>query len=182
MKPIASGDFAEVFELGDGKVLKAFFDLATAARPDGDRTFIPRILFAAEVDAYVRLQQHPDLEVYVPRYFGTVDPRSFDLSTDRRYSSASGMVLERIDADEFKLHQLDEGILPEVESVIDRIKETVGVDHPWDASCFIPGTRAPFTIIDFAAPAARLAALDKLMDRYGTVPDENRRLLGLDFD
>jgi hypothetical protein len=49
-----------------------------------------------------------------------------------------------------KLAYLDEKIKEKVESVAEEIRDNLDIDNVWDASYFYPGTRAEFTLIDFA--------------------------------
>ena len=49
--PLASGDFADVFDLGNGRVLKAFRKMPLEVAPEADPTLVPRICFEAEKQA-----------------------------------------------------------------------------------------------------------------------------------
>lgn len=177
MHPLASGAFSDVFDLGDGRVLKAFFEIKPEVAPTADPALVPLISFYSELRVYQRLLEHPGLPAYTPQFFGVADPSSYPLATDRIYPC--GLLLEKIPGKPKKLFELDQEIEAAASMVIERLQERVLLEDPWDASCFVPGTRAGFTLIDFATPSDRLAALDKILVRHGHVPPDKRRLLGL---
>lgn len=152
---IAGGVFSEVFAIGDGRAVKAFVEVIPSVNPRADPTLIPRIGFAAEVRAYDSLRKRPDLEAYCPRFFGNVNPLDLPLPAEWPLAAGCGVVLEHIPGRDEKLSSLPRQLRERVEGVIDRIQDATGVDWPWDGSCFIPGTRAEFTIIDIATPALR---------------------------
>src|SRR5687768_3450192 len=53
---VSNGAFCEVFDLGDGTVLKAFFEVALEAAPHADPTLSARVAFSAERNAYLTIQ------------------------------------------------------------------------------------------------------------------------------
>jgi hypothetical protein len=181
MKRIASGAFCEVFDLGNGTVLKAFRDIVPTGQPHADPTLIPRIVFSRERKAYRALQEHPDLEVFLPLYLGETDPRDYPIESACTFTSACGLLLERIPGKDVKLVDLPVKMFTVAETVIEAMKERVLLGDPWDASGFVPGTRRELTIIDFATPTDELVALDRILAKHGgDVPTELLRSLGLE--
>lgn len=176
---IGGGAFSEVFDLGDGRVLKAFKDIALSVAPEADCRLIPTVAFAAEYLAYQRLQAHDDLEPYAPRFFGAASPNDFPLDSTESYSSGCGLLLERIPGEAQKLSRLPKPIQRKADDVLEAMQARVGIDDPWDGSAFVPGTRRPFTVIDFATPSDRFYALDKIVSSHGTVSGEFEQVLGI---
>ncbi len=155
-KPFDSGGCADIYELSEERVLKAFrrrsHTNAFGIVDWEDHDAITRAQFRAEALAYEHLQAHPSLEIYVPRYFGRVDPIEFlQLEPDdQRYLGGCGLVLERIPGRARKMSCVESALEQQVSKVLEQIRDTLGLDHVWDGSCFAPGSRAPFTVIDFA--------------------------------
>ena len=168
-----------MFDLGDGRVLKAFPDMELPVNPKADPRFIPTVAFAAECCAYERLQVYTDLEPYTPQFFGPVDPNDFLFDSTKSYSSGCGLVLELLRGKESKISGLPEPIHAKAEEVLEAMKEHIGIDDPWDGSGFVPGSRRPVTLIDFATPAERFMKLDEIVLRYGTIPDQFEHALGI---
>jgi hypothetical protein len=97
---IANGCFAQVFDMGDGTVVKAFRRKRHVARPkewtDHDR--ITRLLWRTEAEVYEHLQSVPDVLPYIPRYYGRVDPITLGLPQDLPkgpHLSGCGLRLDR---------------------------------------------------------------------------------------
>ena len=179
LRKIGGGAFSEVFDLGDGRVLKAFPDTELSVDPGADPRFIPTVAFAAECCAYQRLQVYTDLEPYAPQFFGPVDPNDFLLDSTRSYSSGCGLVLELLRGKESKILSLPEPICAKADEVLEAMQEHIGVDHPWDGSGFVPGSRRPVTLIDFATPSERFVKLDEIVLQYGTIPEPFEHALGI---
>ena len=178
-RKIGGGAFSEVFDLGNGRVLKAFPNTKLAVAPEADPRFIPTVSFAAEYCAYQRLQVYTDLEPYAPRFFGAIDPNDFLLDSTKSYSSGCGLLLELLRGKEDKIFSLPEPIRAKAEEVLEAMQERVGIDNPWDGSGFVPGSRRPVTLIDFATPSERFAGLDEIVSYHGTIPDQFEHALGI---
>jgi hypothetical protein len=180
LQPFAFGAFCDVFDLGDGRVFKAFRRIRPAVHPAADPDLIPQIAFGAELLAYETLKRHPRIASYAPAFFGAADASSFLQDDVPRYAPGCGLILEKIPGEPRKLFELEAELEREVARVIDEMGEVVFLDDPWDGCCFVPGTRASFTLIDFATPSERFGALDETLIRHGgVVPPEFRHLLGL---
>ena len=179
LNPLSSGAFCEVFNVGGGRILKAFYQIRSKAAPGADPTLIPRMMFNHERRVYSSLQAFPELEVYVPRFLGAASPLDYPLQSTRTFVPFCGLILELIPGNDVKLAELPRPIQRRVEEVIEKMQRRIGLGDPWDASCFVPGTRADFTIIDFATPTERLHELDVILEKHGTVPVHLQRLLGI---
>ena len=71
-------------------------------------------------------------------------------AANTRYIADCGFVLEYIPGTPIKLVHLNPTIRCQVEDLLERFEEEVRLGHVWDSSCFVPGTRADFAVIDFA--------------------------------
>jgi hypothetical protein len=177
---IAHGAFADVFDLGDATVAKIFRRTKhtnDAVRDWADHDFLTSCLFAIEVDAYERLQRRPDLSAYLPRYYGRLDDPSVFLqnsSTGQPFVSACALRLELIPGRDIKAGLVNETLRDDVDQVLWEISDFVGRVNVWDCSCFVPGSRTPFTIIDFAM-WDDLSDAQHYFDRHGRLPDALRK-------
>jgi hypothetical protein len=154
--PFAEGGNADLFDIGDARVMKAFRRKSYFATPPldwRDHEAMTRAMFRTEARAYERLQRHPDLAPYAPNYYGIENPHRVlhDLSdADSRYVGGCGLVLERIAGVATKLSSLDKIVQTKIAAVLKRFRDELDIEYVWDASCFVPGSRAPFTVIDFS--------------------------------
>jgi len=64
----------------------------------------------------------------------------------------------------------------EIEVILEQIRDTVGHINVWDCSCFIPGPRTPFVVIDFAVWEDWIRA-QSLLEEHGTLSEDMRRLV-----
>ncbi len=123
---IGSGDFADVFDLGDGTVVKAFRRLQHTGGDVAewrDEDALTTQLFEAEVRAYERLRRLPDLAVFTPEFFGEIDPyENVDLKESEQYSyvRGCGIRLERILGTDIKFAFLDQQLKEEVHVILER--------------------------------------------------------------
>ena len=88
-----------------------------------------------------------------------------------------GLLLERIPGRDRKFAELEPGLEIRVDAVLRSMQDRIGIDDPWDGSCFVPGSRAAFTLIDFATPTERLAALDGILSTGEPSSEALARLL-----
>jgi hypothetical protein len=178
------GAFADVIDLGDGTVAKAYRRRRHTVRADipldlHDR--LTRRLFQVEAQAYDQLQGVPELETYLPRYFGRLDPAALGLPTSgqEEHLQGCGIRLERLVGSEDKIGNLPAELLNEAESVLKRIHESIGRAWVWDACAFYPGSRRALTLIDFAL-WRDLAEVTEFLEVDGYLADHVLRLTGLD--
>ena len=111
-----------------------------------------RAEFRSEARAYERLQAFPELELFAPKYFGRADPTEVPLKRPdaaTKYLRGCGLVLEHIFGVPAKLAHVEPVLQSKAEAVLKRFRYEVDIRNVWDASCFIPGSRAEFTVIDF---------------------------------
>jgi hypothetical protein len=181
MEPFAAGAFGEVFHLGAGRILKAFYATPSARPPNGDATLIPRIAFAAEKALYEGLAEEPRLERYLPEYFGAADPLQYPLRSKRTMVAGCGLILEFIPGRALKFSELPKDVERRVSAIIGEIGEMFPLAYPWDGSAFIPGSRAPFALIDIATPTDKFVLLDELVKHHGDVPVHQYRRLGIQY-
>lgn len=152
---IARGASANVFAIGSGRVLKAFRRKAHTSGPVSewrDHDAMTRAEFRAEARAYEWLQKYPELERFVPRYFGEADPIALLPHVGNAascYIAKCGLILEYIPGVASKLVHLEPSIRAKVEDFLERFQEEAQMGDVWDSSCFVPGTRAEFTVVDF---------------------------------
>jgi hypothetical protein len=181
---LSHGAFADVFDLDDGTVAKVFRRTSHTnndVRSWDDHEFITRRLFATEVAAYERLQDKPDLVRFIPRYYGTIDQASLTLpasSTGEPYVAGCVLRLELIAGRDIKAGLVAQPLQKEIDDVLWQILDVAGRVHVWDCSCFIPGPRTPFVIIDFAM-WEDLPDVQSYLDEHGHIPDDMRRRLSI---
>lgn len=153
---IGNGASADIYTLGNGRVLKAFLrkSYTEAAVVDwADHDAMTKAEFRFEALSYERLQFFHKLEIFAPKFFGRADPiklLSDDPGAESRYVEGCGLLLEYIPGAALKLARLDLLIKLRVEELLERFRDVLGIRDVWDGSCFIPGNRAEFTVIDFA--------------------------------
>lgn len=179
---LASGAFADVLDIGDGSVVKAYRRQQHTSRPVEDwrdHEALTRGFFEAEATTYERLSKHPDLAVFAPRFLGRIDPVAIsDLAQppERGYVRHCGFRLERVPGQDIKVSRLPEPLRDEVETILERLRDEVQAGHVWDASCFVPGIRFPFTLIDFAT-WDEFTDFQMLLKDQGRFNDEQRAQL-----
>jgi hypothetical protein len=155
-KLIASGASSDVLDLGDGRVLKAFRRISYTDLPVEDwqdHEALTRAVFHNEAVGYEKLQQHADLCVYAPEYFGCLDPIVIGMTAGfppERYVAGCGIVLEQISGVATKIAHLPVALRVSAEHVLEEIRDRITPGNVWDCSCFVPGSRAQITLIDFA--------------------------------
>lgn len=189
------GAYAAVFDLGDGTVVKAYRRKRTTILPVGewrDHEAIIRATWANEVRAYAQIMCDPNLQSFVPEFYGYCNPLeliSEDVVGSLQLLPGCGLRLERIEGRALKLAALASDCRQTVERLLWRIREAVEPGNVWDSSCFVPGSRAEFTIIDFALwdrvddfsePLERRGYLSKAeraeLDALGSIDETSVRL------
>ncbi len=182
---LGSGAFADVFDAGDGTVIKAYRRQRHAPGPldswtDHDR--LTRLLWRTEAECYERLQSHDDVKAFVPIYYGRVDPLQFGIRQDLEkgpYVQHCGLRLEKITGEESKIAHLPKPLICRAEKVLERIGELCGRIDLWDASCIRPGPRTDFVVIDFATSDDYVEVCE-ILERRGAIPPATCAMLRLD--
>jgi hypothetical protein len=176
------GAFADVIALDDGTVIKAFRRQRHASRPD-DWTVhdqITRRLFRTEAESYERLLPHSDLQIYLPHYYGRIDPTEVPLPNSGKgeHLKDCGFRLERLSGEEDKMGVLPDELQAEIDVILERIAEILGNVWVYDASAFYPGKNARFTLIDFGF-WRDLADVTTLLEEEGYLSEHVLKLTGL---
>jgi hypothetical protein len=183
---LGSGAFADVFDIGDGTVIKAYRRQrhAPAAASDGwiDHDRITRLLWRTEAESYERLQPHHDVNTFVPIYHGRVDPVALGLPQDLEkgpHVPGCGIRLEKLRGEESKIAHLPSLLIARAEIVLERIGEICGRINLWDASCIRPGPRTEFAVIDFSH-SDDYGEVCEILERRGCLPESTCAILRLD--
>lgn len=180
------GDTADVFSLGNACVLKAFRRKAHSVHPVADwdeHDALTRAYFRAEVTTYERLQDLPELSLYVPQYYGHADPLQVlrDVpNVEARYVGGCGILMEKIHGPAVKVSRLEPAIQKEVKTILEEIRDRARAPNVWDSSCFLPGTRSPFTVIDFASWGGSLR-YERILETGGTLSEQLRAQLEQEY-
>lgn len=152
----ASGGFADIIDLGDGTVAKVYRHHRHCyddVEDDTHHDFITQKLFEVEARAYECIQSEPNLTNCTPRYFGRLDTKTLALgpsSTGEPYLPGCAFRIERLSGADRKIATVGEPLRSEIERSLQAIRQKVGDLHTIDASCFVPGPRGKFVLIDFA--------------------------------
>jgi len=151
---LSRGASAAVFDAENDMVLKVGIRPASAVGNPGDHDFLVQAFCHHERRAYERLQALPDLVRFTPRYFGRADLSDWPNLTPpdgKVIVPGTGMLLEWLHGKEHKMgNTLEEPFFSIADRALDGILEVVGPCWPYDASAFVPGSRAEVALIDFA--------------------------------
>jgi hypothetical protein len=153
---LASGAFADVFDLGDDTVIKVYRRTSHTADPPedwSDHDFVTGLLCATEVAAYERLQSSAALLQHIPRFLGAVADSTvagLKSSTGDPFVPGCAFRLERIRGCDIKIAPMNPPMQQEIELILEQIHDACKSINLWDCSCFIPGPRRRFVVIDFA--------------------------------
>lgn len=154
-RKINFGACADIFEMPGGRVLKAYRRTAYATKPVHDwedHDLVTEAYFRAEALAYERLQSMAELIRYTPEYFGRADPIELlpIKSASEQFVEGCGLILEFIPGKAIKLNRLKRTTRLKVGLIAAKLNRSLRNVNVWDASCFFPGVRSEFTLIDFA--------------------------------
>ncbi|WP_337171387.1 hypothetical protein [Gemmatimonas aurantiaca] len=153
---LGSGGFADIIDLGDETVAKVYRRAKHTHDPVEDwedHDFVTARLFEAEVRAYESIQDDSELVRFTPKYFGRLDLAGLDLgpsSTGQPYVPRCAFRIERLSGHDVKVRDVAGPPREEMENVLKLIAARLPRIDVLDASCFVPGAREAFTIIDFA--------------------------------
>lgn len=149
---IASGAFADVWDLGNGTVLKAF---RSESRAHGniidirDHDLLTSVFCAQEINAYLKLKELECVKQYIPAFYGRKDPVEFLPDFEGPYVKNAGFVIEKIKGEDQKIVHLPQQMQENVESILWILSEALNYLNVWDSSCFYESD-GDFKIIDFA--------------------------------
>jgi hypothetical protein len=85
--------------------------------------------------------------------------------------------LERIPGQDTKIAHVSRPLQQVIETILEQIRDAVGRINVWDCSCFIPGARTEFTVIDFAL-WEDWVDVQLYLEENGTIPEDVRRTFG----
>lgn len=154
--------FADVYDLGDGRVMKAFRRIVSNAK-QGDLDLLVKGYFWTEVMAYKQISES-DLSDYVPDFYGVVDPIELlehSSEAQQKYVTGCGYIMSKLSGVEDKLRTFVVNEKPNLEiatrldSIYDDISHELSnldVDAS-DCSCFVQ-ENGQFFFIDFATWSA----------------------------
>ena len=150
------GGFADVFDLGDGTVVKLFRETRHTHDPeagsDEAHDLITERLADTEAAAYKVVSKLVSVRRHIPTFHGRINPKEIGPivgGSTNRYVGL-GIQLDLIPGRGVKAAHLPKGIQTQVESVLDEISQAVPDINVWDSSCFVPGLGNGFTLIDFS--------------------------------
>jgi hypothetical protein len=183
-KFLSHGAFADVFDLGDGTVAKVFRRVQqthSEVQNWDDHEFITRRLYWGELTAYTRLQDRADIVPFIPKYYGPLAIGSLDLQRSRATEplmADCALQLEFVPGTDIKVANMEEPLLSSAEEILRKISELAGRVDVWDSSCFLPGVRGPFTLIDFAM-WEDLGDAQAYLEEHGSIPADVRNVYSL---
>ena len=181
---LARGAYADVFDIGDGTVAKVFRRTLHTHSPVvdwDDHDFLTRRLFATERAAYERLHSLPNLSTHIPQYFGVIDEstfNSFPSSSGESFVAGCALRLERIPGRDIKIAFVPAPIQQSIEALLEGIRDACRDINVWDCSCFIPGPRSAFVVIDFAYWEG-LSDVQVYLDEHKHLPEALRKKLSV---
>ncbi|MEQ9342369.1 MAG: hypothetical protein RIN53_04805 [Gammaproteobacteria bacterium] len=154
-KKIESGGFADIYQISESQVLKAYRSQLQAHNPMGnmeDHDLVTQAHFRAEANAYESLQRFEKFKPYLPRFYGIADPCSLlqNQQESGKFVEGCGLLLEFLPGRAVKICNLEQDIKVTAENVLDEISEILENLNVWDSSAFSPGTQSEVTLIDFA--------------------------------
>ena len=175
-----SGAFADVFDMGDGYVAKVFRRKPCTHEPVidwEDHDWIVRMVCNVELAAYAKVALDPEIADHFPRCHGIIS--AIDVppaARGPRYVAGCAFRIERVNGHDQKVGLLRPPLRPRADLVLARVKELCPRIETVDASCFVPGPRAAFSLIDFAL-WRDMGDAQMILGQTGKVPTELRRRL-----
>jgi hypothetical protein len=153
-KFIVRSGMADIWDLGDGTILKAFRQSPRSHRlcinDMSDHNLLTRFICDQEIKAYKLLSKNIELSKYIPIFYKEYDPSVLD-TKDVKYVQGAGFILEKLDGKDCKINELEiekrnaiNPILCEIDTVLSELNLSIQ-----DASCFYISSEL-FKIIDFA--------------------------------
>jgi hypothetical protein len=149
---LASGGYADVWDLNDGTVIKAY---RSEIRAHGhvvdikDHDLLTSMFYVRELTAYRCLVNISGIKDRIPKFFGQIDPHVILSSCEGKYVEGAGLRLEKIKGNDKKITHLEKGDREMVVRVLWKMAEHLNHVYVWDASCFYVSDEN-FKIIDFS--------------------------------
>ncbi len=148
---LASGAYADVWDMNDGTVIKAF---KSKQRAHGnlvdirDHDLLTKMFHAKEIESYEILITNKNINKFIPKYYGLVNPCEKLPKGSNQYVEGAGILLEKIEGKDRKVAYLEDLKLVVDEILTEMTYHLNGV-CVWDASCFYE-SETNFKIIDFS--------------------------------
>lgn len=177
IKVIGKGGFAEVLDIGNGRVLKAYLKKSRAHGPVRcweDHDLLTSVFFAKEVQAYRSVMSMDSIRHNFPCFYGVEDPRLWIPNHGNRYVPGCGIILERIPGKDRKLAHLPEAIEKRVSAVLEEALSSLREVNVWDASCFVEPNDEGIKIIDFGL-WDRSSDYEVYLSDYGSFTEKQRK-------
>jgi hypothetical protein len=150
---LCSSGVADVWDLHDGRVLKAFRSEPRAHGLEvgdiNDHDLVTAAICSKEVKAYLKTTEIKELEPYIPEFFGQVDPCVVLTCSNCKYVAGAGFIIEKIDGKDNKVRELTENILESIRPISDVLANLIQPLRVIDASIFYCSENN-FKLIDFA--------------------------------
>jgi hypothetical protein len=149
---ISSGAFADVWDLNNGKVLKAFRSKSRAhgQRADiKDDDLLTAVFCSMEINAYLSASEIKQVSPYIPTFYCQEDPNSILPNTNDNYVKGAGFIIEKIEGKDRKFIHLSTKEKIHVEIILQVLNQNLGALDVWDSSCFYT-SEVDFKVIDFA--------------------------------
>ena len=149
---ISSGAFADVWDLKNGTVLKAF---RSEPRAHGQRAdikgddLLAAVFCSMEINAYLSASEIKQVSPYIPAFYGQKDPISILLNSNGNYVEGAGFIIEKIEGKDRKFIYLSTEEKIHVEIILQVLNQNLGTLEVWDSSCFYT-SEDDFKVIDFA--------------------------------
>ena len=149
---IAKGAFADVWDLQNGKVLKAF---RSESRAHGevvdiqDHDLLTSVYCAQEANAYKKLKGVANVQSHLPDFYGKQDPIDLLPKTNTLYVKDAGFIIQKLEGRDQKIAHLSKENQEAVEPILWQLSENLRGLNVWDCSCFYKSNNS-FKLIDFA--------------------------------
>jgi len=135
----ARGGYADVWDMNDGTVIKAY---RSEARSHGrvvdiqGHNLLTSVFCAKELNAYNYLANVSGVKEYIPKFFGQVNPCGILLECKEKYVGSAGLRLEKVEGQNKKISNLEQADQKIVEEKLWEILQHLNSVNVWDASCF----------------------------------------------
>lgn len=149
---IGKGAFADVWDLHNGTVLKAF---RSESRAPGevidirDHDLLTNVFCAQEINAYLKLKEIENVNDFIPAFHGRKEPIGFLPDSEGPYVKGAAFIIEKINGSDQKVANLPQRSKESVEPILWLLSDSLNDLNVWDSSCFFESF-SKFKIIDFA--------------------------------
>ena len=154
---IGNGSFADIWDLQDGTVLKAYrsesrllsgYDIVDIQ----DHDLLTSVYCYMEKEAYLNLRQIRNVNMHLPEFIGQKDPAMILSNMNNTYVKGAGLIIEKVEGKDQKSVDLSPAKKLCVEPVLSTSKQNLSnlytYDSVSDSSCFYE-SKNKFKIIDF---------------------------------